>query len=385
MFSSRTAWNRAPNPLAQAATAARAAGDLLDLTETNPTAVGLAAPAEVIALLGDPASAAYDPDPAGRRETREAIAAGYARRGARVDAGHVVLAAGTSEAYAHAFRLLCDPGDAVLVPRPSYPLFQFLADLESVEVVPYPLAYDGAWHLRMSDLAAARTERTRAVVVVAPNNPTGSYLKRDEWTELSRYCAREGLAVIADEVFSDFPLREDAARVPTVAGDGPALAIALDGLSKSCGLPQVKLAWMAVSGPRAVRDEALARLELIADTFLSVGTPIQRAAPAILAAAPRLRGPIAERVRGNLRALRAALDGSPATVLDAEGGWSAVVRVPATRSEDEWTLALLERDRVLVHPGYFFDFPTEAFLVLSLLPEPAVFAAGVRRLRDRLA
>jgi aspartate/methionine/tyrosine aminotransferase len=385
MFSSRTAWNRAPNPLARAAAAARDRGDLLDLTETNPTRAGLVAPADVIALLGDPGSAAYVPDPAGRREAREAIAAVYARRGARVAPEHVVLAAGTSEAYAHAFKVLCDPGDAVLVPRPSYPLFQFLADVESVEVVPYPLAYDGAWHLRPSDLAAARTDRARAVVVVAPNNPTGSYLKRDEWAALAAWCADEGLAVVADEVFADFPLREDAARVPTLAGEGPALVFALDGLSKSCGLPQMKLAWTAVSGPPALRDEALARLELVADTFLSVGTPIQHAAPAILAAAPRLRRPIQERVTRNLSALRAALAGSPATVLDAEGGWSAVVRVPATRSEDEWALLLLEEDRVLVHPGYFFDFPAEAYLVLSLLPETDAFAEGVRRLRDRLA
>ena len=385
MFSSRTAWNRAVNPLARAASVARARGGLADLTETNPTAVGLTAPADVIALLGDPGSAVYAPEPAGRRDARAAIAEVYAHRGATVSPDHVVLTAGTSEAYAHAFKLLCEPGDAVLVPRPSYPLFQFLADLESVEVVPYPLAYDGAWHLRLSDVAAARTDRTRAIVVVAPNNPTGSYLKQDEWSALASWCAAEGLAVIGDEVFADFPLRSDAGRVATVAGDGPALVVALDGLSKSCGLPQVKLAWMAVSGPPALRDEALTRLELVADTFLSVGTPIQRAAPAILEAGPRLRGPIQERVTGNLKLLRAALEGSPATVLDAEGGWSAVVRVPATRSEDEWVLALLEEDGVLVHPGYFFDFPAEAYLVLSLLPGAGVFAEGVGRLRDRLA
>ena len=385
MFSSRTAWNRAPNVLARAAAEARRRGGLVDLTETNPTAVGLRAPAEILALLADPGAAAYEPDPMGWRPAREAVAALYARRGATVAPDAIVLTSGTSEAYAHAFKLLCEPGDAVLVPRPSYPLFQFLADVESVEVVPYPLAYDGAWHIRPSDVAAARTERTRALVVVAPNNPTGSYLKADEWAQLSAFCAGEGLAVIADEVFAEFPLRGDAARVRTVAGDGPALVLALDGLSKSCGLPQMKLAWIAVCGPPALREEALARLELIADTFLSVGTPIQRAAPRILEAAPRLRPPILERVTGNLAALREALAGTPATVLDVEGGWSAVVRVPSTRGEEEWVMALLAEDGVLVHPGYFFDFPAEAYLVLSLLPEPGAFAEGARRLRDRLA
>jgi alanine-synthesizing transaminase len=381
MLSTRTAWERALNPLARAAAAARAAGPVLDLTETNPTAVGLAPPAGLLALLADPASAVYAPEAAGWLPARRAVAADYARRGAVVDPGHVVLTASTSEAYAHLFKVLCDPGDAVLVPRPSYPLFQFLADLESVAIEPYPVTYDGTWHLRPSDVAAAITPRTRAVVVVSPNNPTGAYMKEEEWQALSDLCARRDLAVISDEVFADYPLRADPARLATLAGAGAALTLCLGGLSKSCALPQLKLGWVAAGGPAPARDEALARLELVADTFLSVGAPVQRAAPAILARTAALQEPIRARTSANLAELRRALAGSAASVLDVEGGWSAVVQVPSTRSEEDWALRLLERDRVLVHPGYFFDFPREAFLVSSLLPLPEVFAEAVAHLR----
>src|SRR5687768_3054750 len=351
MFSKRTAWDRALNPLAWAAAEARAAGPLLDLTETNPTAVGLRAPDDILALLGDAGSAVYRPEAAGWAPAREAVAAEYGRHGVAISPEQVTLTASTSEAYAHLFKLLCDPGDAVLVPRPSYPLFQFLADLESTAVEPYPVTYDGTWHLRPSDIAAAVTPRTRAVVVVSPNNPTGAYIKREEWHALSDFCARRDLAVISDEVFADYPLRADPARLATLAGPGPALTLCLGGLSKSCALPQLKLGWIAVSGPAAARDEALARLELVADTFLSVGTPVQRAAPAILARAEALQQPIRARTAANLSELRRALAGSAASVLDVEGGWSAIVQVPSTRSEEEWALLLLERDRVLVHPG----------------------------------
>lgn len=384
MFSTRTAWDRALNPLARAVAAARARGGVLDLTETNPTAVGLSAPRSLLDLLADPAAASYAPEAAGWRPARAAVAADYARRGARLSADEVLLTASTSEAYAHLFKVLCDPGDAVLVPRPSYPLFQFLADLESTVVAHYPVAYDGLWHLRLSDVAAALTPRTRAVVVVAPNNPTGAYMKRDEWHALSEFCAGRGLAVIADEVFADYPLRDDPSRLQTIAGKSAALTFALGGLSKSCGLPQLKLGWIAVGGPPPLRDEALARLELVADTFLSVATPVQRAAPAILAQAEALRAPILARITSNLATLRRALAGSAASVLDVEGGWSAIVQVPGTRAEEEWALLLLEREGVLVHPGFFFDFPREAFLVVSLLPETGTFTDAAARLRHAI-
>ncbi|HEY3190077.1 MAG TPA: pyridoxal phosphate-dependent aminotransferase, partial [Solirubrobacteraceae bacterium] len=277
--------------------------------------------------------------------------------------------------------LLCDPGDAVLVPRPSYPLFSYLARLESVDVHPYALSYDGQWHLGVDAVREALVARTRAVVVVSPNNPTGSYLKRTEAAALLALCAESGLAVVSDEVFADYAFAPDARRVASLATDGPALAFSLGGLSKSCGLPQVKLAWIAVSGPERWRAPAIERLEVVADTYLSVSTPAQRAAGALLARRPELQRPIAERVDANRDALRRRLGpAAPATLLDAEGGWSAVLQVPATRSEDDLVSRLLEEHGVLVHPGYFFDFPREAFLVLSLLPPPATFADAVDRI-----
>jgi alanine-synthesizing transaminase len=298
-----------------------------------------------------------------------------------VDPDRIFLTASTSEAYAWLFKLLCDPGDAVLVPRPSYPLFSYLARLESVDVVPYALAYDGEWHLSADAVREGLGARTRAVVVVSPNNPTGSYLKRMEADALLALCAERGLAVVSDEVFADYAFAPDPRRVASLADDGPALAFSLGGLSKSCGLPQLKLAWIAVSGPETWRAPAIERLEVVADTYLSVSTPVQLAAGALLARRPELQGPIAERVAANRGALRRRLgEGSPATMLAAEGGWSAVVQVPATQGEDELVARLLEEHGVLVHPGYFFDFPREAFLVLSLLPPPETFADGVDRI-----
>jgi aspartate/methionine/tyrosine aminotransferase len=297
-----------------------------------------------------------------------------------VDADRIVLTSGTSEAYALLFKLLCDTGDDVLVPRPGYPLFDFLARLEGVRTRSYPLAYDGEWHLDMEALRAALGPRTRAVVVVNPANPTGHFLKQDELHRLDELCAERGLALVSDEVFADFGHGEDPRRVASVAQDGTALAFALGGLSKSCGLPQLKLAWIAAAGPEDARREALHRLELAADTYLSVGTPVQVAAPALLARLPELQRPLRERVARNLDALRRATAAvSVATLLACEGGWYGVLRVPATVSEEERTLRLLEEKDVLVHPGYFFDFPHEAFLVLSLLPPPADFDEGVSR------
>jgi hypothetical protein len=270
------------------------------------------------------------------------------------------------------------------VPRPSYPLFEYLARLEGASVTTYPIRYDGEWHLLRGDVEAALTERTRAVVVVSPNNPTGSYLKRSEADALLELCAERGLALVSDEVFADFAFGRDDRRVASVAGREEALTFALGGLSKSCGLPQLKLAWTAVSGPASVRDEALARLEVIADTYLSVGTPVQQAAPDLLRALPRLQAPLRARTAANLDALRTAVRSAPeVSLLSSEGGWSAVLRVPAVLSEDEWCAHLLREDAVLVQPGYFFDFDAEAFLVVSLLPPEDVFAAGIARVLAR--
>ena len=385
MFSRRTGWTRAPNRLSAVVAARRRSGaPLVDLTETNPTRAGLRAPADVLAALADPAALAYEPEPLGQEAAREAIAADARRRGADIDPDRLVLTASTSEAYAFAFKLLCDPGDTILVPRPSYPLFEYLAGLESVQVEPYSLRYDGTWHIDLAELAGALTERTRAIVAVSPNNPTGSFVKTAEADALRALAAAHGAAILSDEVFADFPLREDAGRALTLFADGPALTLCLGGLSKSCGLPQLKLAWMAIAGPAAAREEARARLEVVADTYLSVSTPVQQAAPAVLARTEELQAPIRARTLANLALLRDAAAGTPATVLDVEGGWSAVLHVPATRSEDEWVIGLAERDGVLVHPGYFFDFPREAYLVLSLLPPPAAFAEGVARIGERV-
>jgi aspartate/methionine/tyrosine aminotransferase len=381
MFSARTRWDLRPNRLAERLAAKRAAGArVLDLTASNPTRAGLPGPDDVLSSLARPEGRRYEPAAFGLLSAREAVAADFARRGFPVEPDRVVLSASTSEAYAFLFKLLCDPGDEVLVPRPGYPLFEFLAELESVRVLTYPLAHDGEWHVDLSALRSATTARTRAVVVVNPNNPTGAFLKTDERLALEAFCAERGLALVSDEVFADFAFREDARRAPSVARDSPVLAFALGGLSKSCGLPQLKLAWTAVTGPPAPRREALARLEVVADTYLSVSTPVQVAAPTLLARREELQAPIRERIRGNLEALRAALPpGCPATLLEPEGGWSAVLRVPATISEEERVTRLLEERDVLVHPGYFFDFPHEAFLVLSLLPREAEFREGVAR------
>jgi alanine-synthesizing transaminase len=382
MFSARTAWSRAENALAIRVAGYKASGRLLlDLTETNPTRAGLSAPPWVLSLLGRPGGAVYDPVPFGSLRAREAVAADFASRGAQVPPEDIALTASTSEAYGLIFKLLCDPGDRVLAPRPSYPLFDYLAGLESVHLDHYPLAYDGEWHLSPDALEERITPRTRALVVVHPNNPTGSFLKQHETTSLVDVCTRHGLAIVSDEVFADFSFAEDDRRTGSLAERSEALTFALGGLSKSCALPQLKLGWIALGGEASLRQEARARLEIIADTYLSVATPVQQAAPEILARKAELQEPVRTRVADNLVRLRETLlPVRTATLLRAEGGWSAVVQVPATRSEDDWVQSLLEERGVLVHPGYFFELGREGFVVLSLLPEPRAFAEATRRL-----
>jgi alanine-synthesizing transaminase len=386
MFSARTRFDLAVNRLARALEAKRRRGaEILDLTESNPTRAGFSYPEDLLAVLDQREALRYEPSALGLPAARAAVAADYARRGYPVDPDRLALTASSSEAYAFLFKLVADPGDAVLVPRPGYPLFDYLAGLESVEPLPYPLVYDGRWRIDVSALSAAVTPRTRAVVVVNPGNPTGSFLEREEAERLHGLAAERGLALVSDEVFADYAWTDDPERVLSLAADGPALAFSLGGLSKSCGLPQLKLGWIAVSGPEALRREALSRLELVADTFLSVSTPVQVAAGALLARRPELQGPIRERVRRNRAALVSSLGpGSPATLLGSEGGWYAVLQVPATVSEEERVVRLLEEKDVLVHPGYFFDFPREAYLVLSLLPPPTVFDRAMPRIADSL-
>lgn len=386
MFSRRTCWDLRPNRLAERLAAKRATGArLLDLTESNPTRARIPCPDDVLSGLVHPDGRRYDPAPLGLPAARAAVAADFARRGFPVAPERIVLSASTSEAYAFLFKLLCEPGDEVLVPRPGYPLFEFLAGLESVEARAYRFAHDGdGWHLDLASLRDAASPKARAVVAVNPGNPSGAFLKRDERTALVELCAERSLALVSDEVFADYSFWDDPLRAASLAEDGPVLAFTLGGLSKSCALPQLKLAWTAVTGPDALRDEALARLEIVADTYLSVSTPVQVAAPALLARREELQAPVRERLRTNLVALRQRISrSSPATLLAPEGGWYAVLRVPATLSEEERALRLLQKD-VVVHPGYFFDLDGGAFLVLSLLTPPDDFREGVGRVFDDL-
>ena len=377
-FSARLPEALAPNALARAVARLRAAGErFVDLTESNPTAVGFPAAPDQLGALADPAARCYQPEPLGLASARESVSADYARRGLAVNADRIMLTASTSEAYAFLFKLLCNPGDAVLVPQPSYPLFELLTRLEGIEAHPYRLEWHGAWSIDRETLVAALTPRTRAVLVVSPNNPTGSLLRADDRDWLAGVCERHEMAMIGDEVFADYPLRPRPDGSP-VLGDDRVLAFSLGGLSKSAGLPQVKLGWLAAAGPARAVNHALARLEVIADIYLSVSTPVQVAAPALIASGATTRAAIGRRLARNLQQLRAKVAGCPpVSLLEPEGGWSAVLRVPATQSEEALVLRLLAEARVLVHPGYFFDFSQEAFLVVSLLPDPDQFAHGV--------
>jgi aspartate/methionine/tyrosine aminotransferase len=382
-FSARLSWDLRPNRLAQLLDEKRRAGvPVLDLTESNPTRAGFAYPGdEILAALADARSLRYDPSPAGAAVAREAVATYYSARGSRVSPDRILLTASTSEAYSYLFKLLANPGDEVLVPRPSYPLFDFLAALEAARTVPYSLRYHDGWELDAAALRAAVSDRTRAIVIVNPNNPTGSFLKAEERTALVSLCRERELTLISDEVFSDYTLGSDANRVATLAGESDVLTFCLNGLSKVAGMPQMKAGWIVLAGPEAAQAAARERLELIADTYLSVATPTQHALPRLLALGEGVRGQIQARVRQNLAWLQSAVASeSGCRVLQAEGGWYAILRVPRTRSEEQWCLDLLERDHVLVQPGFFYDFDSEAYLVVSLLPSGNIFREGIGRL-----
>jgi aspartate/methionine/tyrosine aminotransferase len=379
MFSRRTGWDLAANAFAGRLEAARRAGaPLLDLTDTNPARVGLAWPPAVLAAaVGDARVAGYEPCPQGLPEARAAVSAWLAARGAAVDPGRVLLTASTSEAYALLLKLLCDPGDEVLAPAPSYPLLDLLAGLEGVGLVRYPLAYDGEWHLDAAEVAARVGPRTRAVIVVSPSNPAGAVLSRPALGRLDALCAERGLALIGDEVFAD-----TAPGSPTVAAGGAALSFHLAGLSKTCGLPQLKIAWLAAAGPAALVEPALARLEVIADAYLSVSGPAQLALPPLLAARETFLAPLRARLAAN-RARLSPPPGAPWDLLAAAGGWTAVLRLGERTDEEALALALLE-DGVAAWPGFLFDFARPGHLVVSLLPAEETFAEGARRVAARL-
>jgi len=388
VFSARTAWTRQPNALALAVARRRAAGlPLVDLTGSNPTACGLEYPLDELRdALARGAAAPYEPTPRGLLSAREAVSDYYAAAGTTVAPDQVFLTASTSEAYSHVLAVVCDPGDEVLVPVPSYPLFDYLLRLAGARPVPYPLRYDGAWQIDLAALRAAATARTRAVIAVAPHNPAGVYLAPEERDALAAFGAELGLALVVDEVFRDYPHRPTATVPPSTADESRCLTFTLNGISKSLGLPHYKLGWIALSGPREVRREAAERLEIVADTFLSAATPVQAALPALMAVGARIRAAIARRLRATLAVLGEATDeDSPLTRLRADAGWSAIVRVPGTRPDDELAAALVERHGQLVHPGHFFDLPGRGAVVVSLLTEPAALSGGLAALRAECA
>jgi aspartate/methionine/tyrosine aminotransferase len=412
MFASRTDWRLEPNLLTQALARHRQSGRvLLDLTASNPTTCGFAYPQEnILASLADPRVLTYAPESKGRPDARSAVAeyyrgrAGFAGAGSpgkgvdmsgksadvpgkgtrtepAVDPERIILLSGTSEGYSHLFRLLCEPGDEILVPAPSYPLFEFLADLNDVRLTTYPLLYDHGWHLDLHSLRQAMTTRVRAVMVVHPNNPTGSFVKSGEAAALVEICAAHDAAIVADEVFLDFS-SEDMHE--SFAFGTAALTFTLSGLSKICALPQMKLAWIVVSGPEELARAATERLEVIADTYLSPGTPVQLATPELLARRGAMQEQVQRRVAANLAFLDTALraETGPVTRLVREGGWYAVLRVPSAVSDETVAVELLERFSVLVHPGNFFNLAQNGFLVLSLIAPENDFQEGCRRLQQ---
>ncbi|HLW80300.1 MAG TPA: pyridoxal phosphate-dependent aminotransferase, partial [Terriglobia bacterium] len=369
---------------------------------SNPTQADfLFDPREALAALADPRALTYQPDPHGLRLARDAVAGYYAGRGVRVDPQQVFLTASTSEAYSYLFRLLADPGHRVLVPRPSYPLFEYLARLDDVELTPYPLAYHQEWRIDFDGLRAglagwsagrpgARSP-ARAVLLVHPNNPTGSFVHQSELAPLVSLAAGHGVALIADEVFADYAFEARPSEDPPVPSFGATtgvLTFTLSGLSKLAALPQMKLAWIVASGPADALQAAIARLEVIADTYLSVSAPLAHALPRWLEMGTQMRARIMERVQGNLRRLdeqMARTPGTPVSRLATEGGWYAILRVPATRPDEDWAVELVRQDGVLVHPGHFYDFPRDGYLVVSLLPPPDAFERGVGAILARLS
>jgi aspartate/methionine/tyrosine aminotransferase len=353
-----------------------------DLTVSNPTRCGFDYDAEaVLGPLGDALALEYEPDPRGMVAAREAVAGYYAGHGAEIPAGDLVLTTSTSESYSFLFRLLCDAGDEVLVAQPSYPLFDFLADLDDVRLVAYPLFYDHGWWIDWSELERAITPRTRAILVVHPNNPTGHWTRAAERSALEELCVRHGLALIVDEVFLDYPLEETVEARSFACGEHPVLTFVLSGMSKIAGLPQMKAAWIAALGPEGVRREALARLEIVADTLLSMSAPVQLALPSWLAGRGGIQGQILQRALGNLRTLRriAEEDAERLQVLQVEAGWSAVLGLPGCVGETGSAERLLRERGVLVHPGGFYGMAGAARAVVSLIGEPGEFEAGIRR------
>jgi alanine-synthesizing transaminase len=386
MFSHRTDWKLTPNRFTQVQQELRAAGrEVLDLTISNPTRAELHYDAEtILEALINPKAMDYDPQPKGLRSAREAVAAYYHTRREDIDPESIVLTTSTSEGYSYVLRLLCNGEDEILVPRPSYPLFEFLADLQDVKLVSYPLLYDHGWQIDFPSLYKAVNHRTRAVVVVHPNNPTGSFVSEQERSALLHFCREYNLALIVDEVFLDYA--HDGVERSTFAAEHGVLSFTLSGISKISGLPQMKLAWIVTCGPGETESAALARLEVIADTYLSMNAPVQLAAPVLLAQSESIQALLLDRVRANL----SELDGRLAKQkicrrLAVDGGWYAVLRVPVTQSDEDLAIEILRRLSVLVHPGHFYDFPSDGYLIVSLITPPHNFRRAIAQVLELLS
>jgi alanine-synthesizing transaminase len=381
MFADRTNWNLNPNRLSEALAHHRSTGKpLFDLTASNPTECGFTYDREaILQAVSNPAALSYEPNPKGLEVARRAVAAYYAARNTHVSIEDIFLTTSTSEAYSYIFRTLCNPGDELLVPEPSYPLFGFLADIQDVRLVRYPLIYDHGWQIDFHALEQAITPRTRGVIVVHPNNPTGHFAKPEEVAKLDEICSNRQMAIVADEVFLDFAL---TAKQPVSFGTNRgALTFTMSGLSKISGLPQMKAAWLIATGSEPQKSQALARLEVIADTYLSMNAPVQLAIPAFLEQRLAFQQQVMARVRKNLAELDVQLSAQKSCRrLHTEGGWYAVLRVPAMRYDEDLAVDLLTTKNVYVHPGHFYDFPADGYLIVSLItPEPD-FAEGIGRL-----
>jgi aspartate/methionine/tyrosine aminotransferase len=380
MFADRTNWNLEENRLTRTLARRRADGNsIFDLSSSNPTTCEFSVDeSAILQAFADPAALRYSPDPRGLPGARASVVDYYAQLGAEILPREIFLTTGTSEAYSFIFRALCNPGDEVLIPTPSYPLLDFLADIHDVRLARYSLVYDHGWQMDFNSLERAIGPRTRAAIVVNPNNPTGNYVKAAEAEQLADICVRHDMALIADEVFYDFSFL--AQRPPTLALASRALTFVLSGLSKISGLPQMKAAWIVTNGPRSVKEDALARLEVIADTYLSMNAPVQCALPSLLRLRHNFQRQLMARAAKNLAELDSQLAAQRlCSRLEIEGGWNAVLRVPAIRSDEDAAVDLLESRDVYVHPGHFYDFPGDGHLVVSLIVPCDEFAEGMER------
>ncbi len=381
MFSKRTNWQRQSNRLSELLGKLRESGKpVYDLTNSNPTDCGINYPQqEILRALSNPESLRYHPEPHGLISARKAVSEYYHQKSVVVDASDIFLTASTSEAYSLIFKLLCNADESILVPNPSYPLFDYLAQVNDVVIQQYLLHYDHGWYIDVDSIKRGITSTTKAIVLVNPHNPTGMFLKKSEYNAIQELALQKNLALIVDEVFADYAYQDDPDRIISTAGNSKVLTFTMNGISKMIGLPQMKLGWVVVSGEETVRRETIERFEILCDTFLSVNTPVQVALPELLRIGVAIQGKILERVRNNYALLRREIGQNTfCSLLESEGSWYGIIRMPRTRSDEEWALHLLETTGVYLFPCYFFDFSDDAHLVVSLLVEEKSFHNAIK-------